>query len=202
MKNFRKISGVSLLEVLITILVVAVGMLAYAALQVKTVNVTQESYYRSQAITVLEEATSKMRANSEFIANDAANVYVNNSGNATFHEWCSFAGTPVRPTLSCTSNCSDAELAQYNIESSCIQLFDTGVANARMGAACYDIDNGSGSADADSCTVGSKYKMYVAWTPTVRQDTDGSDTYSESSICQTVVGMASDYSCVIVDIIP
>lgn len=120
--NNLKNQGLALIEVLITILVVAIGMLAYAALQVKTVNVTQESYFRSQAISVIEEATSKMRANSEFIAGDANNVYVSDNASGSFDEWCNFAPPAARPTLTCTGNCADDALATYNKESSCIKL--------------------------------------------------------------------------------
>ncbi|WP_251360055.1 type IV pilus modification protein PilV [Kangiella sp. TOML190] len=199
--NNLKNQGLALIEVLITILVVAIGMLAYAALQVKTVNVTQESYFRSQAISVIEEATSKMRANSEFIAGDANNVYVSDNASGSFDEWCNFAPPAARPTLTCTGNCADDALATYNKESSCIKLFDSGVAEARMGAACFDNNGG----DGDNCSNGSRYKMYVAWAPTSRADVDGTDTYDDgTNACSTKINVINDsrFSCVIVDIIP
>jgi type IV pilus assembly protein PilV len=202
-KMNNKISAIALIEVLITILVIAIGMLGYAAMQVKTLSVTQESYNRSQSISILEDASSRMRANYQFIGKDQVfNTYVNNNPSGEYYEWCNFDGGSTRPNPSCTGDCVDENLAAYDIEKSCAQLFDSGVAMGRMGVACTDRD----TTDADNCSQGSILTMYLAWTPTSREDVDGDAQYQENTACQNIVvgggPLPSNYSCVIMDIIP
>lgn len=59
-----KIEGFTLLEVLISIIIVAFGLLGLAALQGKMQLAEFESYQRAQAILLLSEITERMRTNS------------------------------------------------------------------------------------------------------------------------------------------
>lgn len=60
MKNVR---GFSLLEVLITILILAFGLLGLAGLQAHTMNTEMESYQRSQALVLLNDMASRLESN-------------------------------------------------------------------------------------------------------------------------------------------
>ncbi len=55
--------GVGLIEVLISILVIAIGLLGLAALQGKAQKAEMESYQRSQALILLQDMASRLRAN-------------------------------------------------------------------------------------------------------------------------------------------
>lgn len=55
--------GVGLIEVLISILVIAIGLLGLAALQGKAQKAELESYQRSQALILLQDMASRLRAN-------------------------------------------------------------------------------------------------------------------------------------------
>ena len=55
--------GVSLIEVLVTLLVLAFGLLGVAGLQAKMSLAEMESYQRSQALAALSEMTERMSAN-------------------------------------------------------------------------------------------------------------------------------------------
>ncbi len=55
--------GVSLIEVLVTLLILAFGLLGVAGLQAKMSLAEMESYQRSQAILALTEITERMSAN-------------------------------------------------------------------------------------------------------------------------------------------
>lgn len=186
----NKISGMSLIEVLITILVMAIGMLGIAVLQIKTLNTSQASYSRAQAIAMVEDVSDKMRANYEFIHSDLAgnNSYVSASADG----WCE------APPTACTSSCSQEALALNDIVSSCTALTNTGIPSAKLGALCMDNDG----ADADTCSPGSSYIIYSAWSPDARADTDGSADYNEATFCQDPIGLAATETCVYVELVP
>jgi type IV pilus assembly protein PilV len=56
-------SGATLIEVLITVVVTAIGLLGLASLQTRTYAVESESYQRSQAAILLEDMAMRIRAN-------------------------------------------------------------------------------------------------------------------------------------------
>jgi type IV pilus assembly protein PilV len=62
-------SGTSLLEVLITMLVLAVGLLGLAAFQAKAQVGSVEAYQRAQAVVLLEDMRARMRGNPDQAAN-------------------------------------------------------------------------------------------------------------------------------------
>lgn len=186
----RKIAGVTLIEVLITVLIMAVGMLGMAALQVKALNTSQESYSKSQAVAMVEGISDLMRAEYEYIHSSEA-------GNDTYTsnlEWC------ANPPAECTgASCTKEEVAKNNIAQSCTALLNTGIPAAKMGAACQDILAG----DGDPCSPGSLHVIYASWQPDVREDTDGDSTYTgPTTRCQTEFNLGSNEDCVFVELIP
>ncbi|MDE2388510.1 MAG: type IV pilus modification protein PilV, partial [Betaproteobacteria bacterium] len=63
--------GVSLIEVLVTMVVLAVGLLGLAGLQIRLQSSELESYQRTQALILLEDMTNRISTNR---ANAAAYV--------------------------------------------------------------------------------------------------------------------------------
>lgn len=59
----RQGRGFTLIEVLVTVLVLSLGVLGLAGLHVATVRATQSAYFRSQAATLGYQITDAMRAN-------------------------------------------------------------------------------------------------------------------------------------------
>ncbi len=59
----RHSAGLTLIEVLVSLIVIAVGLLGLAALQGKAQRVELESYQRSQALILLHDMTARFRAN-------------------------------------------------------------------------------------------------------------------------------------------
>src|SRR5438874_11976557 len=55
-------SGVSMIEVLVTILIFAFGMLALSGLQARALVFSQSSLYRSQATALTDDIIDRMRA--------------------------------------------------------------------------------------------------------------------------------------------
>jgi type IV pilus assembly protein PilV len=64
----RRQEGVALIEVLITLLVLAIGLLGVAALQGFSLQASQVSYYRTQATNIAYELADHARANRSQVA--------------------------------------------------------------------------------------------------------------------------------------
>ena len=56
-------SGFSLIEVLITLIILAIGLMGLAGLQSRMLNAEFESYQRSQALMLVEDMVSRIRSN-------------------------------------------------------------------------------------------------------------------------------------------
>ncbi|MDH5432948.1 MAG: type IV pilus modification protein PilV [Gammaproteobacteria bacterium] len=54
--------GVSLIEILVTVLILGIGLLGVAALQVSSLASNQEGFFTTQATSIAEDLSSRMRA--------------------------------------------------------------------------------------------------------------------------------------------
>lgn len=66
--NPRLQAGISLLEVMITIVILAFGLLGLAGLQMKTRTIEMESYQRAQAMVLLNGMASQFQMSRDFAA--------------------------------------------------------------------------------------------------------------------------------------
>ena len=89
--------GITLLESLVAIVVMALGILG---VQMRTLSDTQTGVRRAQAIRLIEDMGERMKANPSALANLSS--YVSN-----------FAASPTVP--SCASGCTAANLATYDV---------------------------------------------------------------------------------------
>ncbi len=92
--------GVSLIEVLVTLLILAVGLLGMAALQVRLQQAEMEAYQRSQALLLLQDMSQRLSGNHQaaarYVTGSAAPLGVgasclaNGSSRAALDlaEWC------------------------------------------------------------------------------------------------------------------
>jgi type IV pilus assembly protein PilV len=98
--NRHQQSGVGLVEVLVAMLVLAVGVMGFAALQVRAVGATSESLSRTQAMTILRSLGERIRANNT----------------ATTYPTLIKAASLTTPNKICagTTYCTAAEMATYD----------------------------------------------------------------------------------------
>lgn len=101
MNTLKGQRGVGLFEVLISIAILAIGVLGYVALQVRAVEASSESLNRAQAIFVLRGLAESIRANPAGQASYPAAI---NGFNA-------FSTTSTRPDCYNTTTCTAANLA-------------------------------------------------------------------------------------------
>ena len=92
--------GITLLESLVAIVVMALGILGILGVQMRTLSDTQTGVRRAQAIRLSEDMGERMKANPSALANLSS--YVSN-----------FAASPTVP--SCASGCTAANLATYDV---------------------------------------------------------------------------------------
>ena len=74
MLKLTKQSGFSLLEVMIAVMVLAIGLLGMAAMQAVALSSNQEAQFRVQALAIAEDLSSRMRTNRAYV-NASKNKY-------------------------------------------------------------------------------------------------------------------------------
>lgn len=196
----NKQTGFSLMEVLITILLVSIGLLGYAALQMGALNSSIDSFSRSQATIILQDAASRIRSNKEYLRSDTGtpNAYVGDVESESVFHWCDIEGGIVpEATCSSGSNCSMSDLAKQDIHEICSNLVGTKIPTGIIGASCFDRE-----IDSDNCSYGSRMSLFLAWKGSERQDVSGKVKYAQDTRCQNELDLDPDYACVQLELVP
>jgi len=104
----RRQRGFTLMEVLVSMVVLSIGLLGLAGLQLNGLKNTNSSYQRSQASLLASEMIDRIRANrAGMVAGSYDNLYASAAGGTS-------ASNPVADPNCITNGCSTAELAQYD----------------------------------------------------------------------------------------
>ena len=103
-------NGFTLIEVLISVLVLAIGVIGAARMQLAALRTSQQSAYQTAALQLAAEMAEKIRANQRQLASaGVANPYLS-------LDYKSSENTLTRPTVMCyTADCGSAELAKFDI---------------------------------------------------------------------------------------
>lgn len=98
-----KQKGVGLVEVLVALLLLAIGVIGYAALQLRAVEASSEAMTRSQALLVMRSLTESIRANvaGQALYPAAVNSYVN------------YTNATSAPTSCANSLCTATQFVNY-----------------------------------------------------------------------------------------
>lgn len=78
----RRQRGFTLVEILVTVVLISVGLLGIAALQLTTLRGNQEAYVRSQASVLAADILDRMRANQAAFRSGKYDVLYNGTGDA------------------------------------------------------------------------------------------------------------------------
>ncbi|MEP5766307.1 MAG: type IV pilus modification protein PilV [Halieaceae bacterium] len=103
----RSQTGFTLIEVLVSTLVLTVGILGVAAMQMVSFQTNQSAYARSQAVYLAQDIFDRMRANPTGYRTTTVYDAVDTSNTATI---------PASPScVSSTGGCSPAQMAQQDL---------------------------------------------------------------------------------------
>lgn len=194
--------GISLIEVLITILVIGIGLLGLAGLQSVSMKNTYQASQRSQAMWLAQEIAERMRANP---AGKEKGYYLTTGSTSKF-----LARTPnnsskcgTKPTKICSaysnseasfatadaaSDCTTEEMATFDAwELMCGQSYNNAVKSSVIDTlpelsaviTCADGDTGDG---ADKpCSAGSDIDIELSWSSTERLGADADTPVKDKS---------------------
>ena len=136
-----KQKGVGMTEVLIAMLLLGVGVIGFAGLQVRAISSSHDAFFRTQASAIARDLSERIRLNNTALATYQNNVL-----------W----GAPVSTRNACQiAACTDVQMASYDIAN---------VANM----AATTLPNGQ--VNVRPCQVSNNTCIYVSWnatTPTV-----------------------------------
>ncbi|MNN37089.1 hypothetical protein D3C81_1510200 [compost metagenome] len=105
-------SGLTMIEVLVTLFVFTVGLLGLAALQLGALKSTSDSNQRTQAVWVLQELAERMRANN-LPAADAGYTTASNCS-ALPTPWCADHYNPISGGKVNAASCNAAQMAAFD----------------------------------------------------------------------------------------
>jgi type IV pilus assembly protein PilV len=134
-------TGFTLIEVLIAMMVLAIGLLGFAALQAFSVKNNLAAYTHGQAVQLLYDMSDRMRSNKIAAANYVTTNSNTTAAGITYNNDC----TKATGTAACTS----AVLANND-------LFDW---NAAITASTSNLPMGQGAITA----VGTLYLLSITW---------------------------------------
>ncbi len=151
-----RLTGFSLLEVLITIVVLSVGLLGVAVMQLRGSEGTNNAYFRSQATIIGDELSERIHVNSSAADNnDYAAVNIGNPQDfcdTPPAEWCDNREGIAADT------CDTFQMATFDIYSAACNIAGH-LPTGALTITCDDIDN----TDADVCTYGSPHNVTISW---------------------------------------
>jgi len=153
--------GFTLLEVLIAVLILAIGLLGLAKLQVLGLHANQSANLRTEATLLAYDIADRMRAN-RAAYRDASGHYIDLPGGTTSKQ-CAYNGS--------VQDCTSTEMAQFDLAAWRAQV--TSALPGGVATVCRDTspndggdDNGDGAVDASeySCSnSGSVYAIKIWW---------------------------------------
>jgi type IV pilus assembly protein PilV len=146
LKQFKRQAGTSLIEVLVSLLVLSGGMMGMAGLQSVSLRANQNAFFRTQATTMTLDIVERMRSN---LAAVEAGDY-NDGGSGA--------------TASCftVAGCSDTQMAAQDI----LDWSATVAAALPAGdsVVCLDASPNDGVSGADACSnTGAIYAIKIYW---------------------------------------
>ena len=103
--NKKNQNGVGMIEVLVSLLIIAIAVMGFVALQVRAIQASQDAVIKTQAMHFMQSITEGMRVNSQSKANYLTSINTYS---------LSTASTPPSATKKCNEVlCSGAEFAMY-----------------------------------------------------------------------------------------
>ena len=180
MKHIKNQIGVGMVEVLVALLLLAVGVLGFTALQLRAVSATSEAMNNVQAMSLARDLTERMRAN-----RTASGTYQTNLNAPTQ------AATSSPACLSST-NCTSAQMANYDTAQVITKANSAGLTIKMPNCPNMTTTTGAG---ASAVTTGSNRAcVYVAW-----GKTNPIDSTTDTTACTNNGTYNADTTCIVME---
>ncbi|GAC1370055.1 MAG: type IV pilus modification protein PilV [Aquirhabdus sp.] len=163
--------GAGMIEVLVAMLLLAVGVLGYSALQVRAVEATTLAVTRSQAMVLLRGLAEEIRVNST--------VQTGTGGYpSAIQSYANFTASTSAPANNCnTGGCSATQLATFDAYQSAKAAFNLGM-TINM-AVCPGV----------STTVPQRQCLYAAWGKTTLANINPLPASPSATDCMSSAGV-------------
>ncbi len=186
----RKSKGVSMIEVLVTIVVLSIGLLGMAALQMTGLRSINSASYRTQATLLISDIAERVRSNPTAVDNDLFAI-IDSSANidcTTFP--ATYCGEYYDDdAVVNAASCNSTQLANYDLN---VWFCGINADGARAGGvqaslpqatatiACNDTNPPAGD-DGIDCTDGSPHTITLNWT-----ELNPNRTAADNTVTQTI----------------
>ena len=170
---FRKdIKGIGMIEILVTLVILAIGLMGVASLQFISALSNSDAMARSQAVLVAEQLSDRLRTasrlsdnsdglvvdNAYFVANNFNFAGLSCADTSKSYYNCFCLAIPADIPNCETGTCTPAQTAQYDAHQlSCAAVQTNPLMEVSLG--CNDND----TSDTDSCSAGSRHSILVRW---------------------------------------
>ena len=147
--------GFSLIEVLVALLVLAIGLLGLAALQTTGLKFNHQSYERTQAVLQAYDIIDRMRANKSGTGSTVNSTYDSVTLGAT-------PGSTDCTTATVPPGCNGTQLAEYDLRQ--WNNANAGMLAEGRGAICKGTFTNDSNNYPTACnTTGSIYRVALTW---------------------------------------
>jgi type IV pilus assembly protein PilV len=155
----HQLAGFTLIEVLVAVLVLAIGLLGLAALQVTGLRNNHSAYLRSQATTLALDMADRMRANKIAVDNPSVAADDNQYALVTGAEIGTDPGYDCASTFpGSQTTCTSSQMAQIDIYQ-WLMLLQKALPSGTGTVTCND----RLATDGDTCTTGSVHVIAITW---------------------------------------
>lgn len=121
MSMYNSQRGVGLIEAMVALLLLAVAVLGFSAMQLNAVKATDESLMRTQSISAIKTLSESMRIlpdSSPLYRKQINDIYKSSTYNneSIIGSYCTKADTYASTAKNCnTANCNSEEMVKYNV---------------------------------------------------------------------------------------
>jgi len=179
MPIISKQAGVSILEVLLSVLILASALILLVGHQTNVIKINDSNSERLQALFIAQEMAARMRANPEGIATSYTAA-------ATALDTC-----PANPAVNCSGSgaaCTSAEVASFDVwEMKCDVSPNTTSSSPLDFITIDDLDISCAPIVAGACARNAEFTIDVSWVSKQVQDLqDGNVIDGTESATKTV----------------
>lgn len=178
MKALSSQKGIGMMEVLVALILLSIGVLGFAMLQMRAMEASLDASKRIQAMSLARDLSERMRANNQGLAKNIT-IKVNDVDQVVDAYANAFAGRTYATTYSAkcnnTTKCSSQKFAEEDVNQILYKAFLNGMKTA--------------ISDCPGNMTRSRYCVYVAWDETEPTNSDSSNSctkggsYNKDSKC-------------------